>query len=149
MATFRALSIRPIHLVLACASLFVFGLAFEACSNGGDQASDTNSSTIRSSESSGEAGDKTAFCGFVSDINASTDGADTVEEQLAVLRAFEPRFDQAQEDAPTAMKPHISVMLDASRAALKDHAFDPALADSVGEAGYQVDHYCDGVASGK
>jgi len=105
----------------------------------GENGPGVSASTAAGPESGGN---KAALCGFISDIDKAATAADSPAERLDVLKTFQPRFHQAIADAPDSVKGYMRTMVDAFESTIQGKALSPALMDSSGEAGYQLDSYC-------
>lgn len=137
---------RPKRIFSACAAVgiaVVVLAAVASCASkqhsAGQNPNDSSTDTFASDAAGANIRE---LCKFVSDIDSAANAANGSEQMLAVLQKFQPRFANAVEAAPDAIKPWVRELVDASNQAIKEHNPTAAATDSVSEAGYKLDRFC-------
>lgn len=132
------LRMRPRNLITYTfiAFLVVAATFFAACTGGSSSHGKTSSPS----------GNKAALCKFESDIDTAGKSVTTPEQSLAVLKSFEPRFNEALADASPSIRPEVQTLVDAARQAIRANDVNVASPESVqnqiGTASVQLDSYC-------
>lgn len=93
---------------------------------------------------SNENGNKAALCKFDTDFHEASKAIKSEADSLAVIKSFEPRYDQALADAPDAIKSDVETLINGLRAIARSNdlrAID-ANAQLVSDAGLRIDTYC-------
>jgi hypothetical protein len=83
-----------------------------------------------------------AFCTFLSALNAEANSATSAEQGLVMLRSYIPELEQQLPSAPQGMQADITVLLTASRAALDSNDLSPLASDDVAQAGARLSETC-------
>jgi hypothetical protein len=125
------------RLGLAALSLGLAVIVLAACT--------VNKQGPRDGEGSATAGgNKAALCEFDADFNKASKSAQSEKDFLALIKSFEPRFDQVLADAPADIKRNVEIVIGGLRKIIK--AGDTSAIDESGEtfseAGNQLDAYC-------
>jgi hypothetical protein len=128
---------RRYTVITACLALL--GVVLIACTNTGRQPSPTSSPSVQRPEAA--AVNKSELCKVDAAMNAAANTASTPADALAVIRSFEPKFENALPDAPSAIKPDAQALIDGLRTAMQQN--DPnAAPDAALQAGYRLNSYC-------